>query len=71
MDIMSNLTLAIFSILGFLLIINGLVVPYLIFLIRSDIQEIKQELQKMHDRGTGAPPYPARSKWKKSRFDKI
>jgi hypothetical protein len=68
---MNNLTLAIFCLLGLVLIVVGMIIPYFIFQIRCDIREIKDELKNMGTDPAAELSDSDRFRVQKSRFRKI
>ena len=71
MEMLSNLTLAVFSILGFVLIIIALVLPYLIYQVRLEIRAVRKELAELKGDAAEEQQKPERTRWKVNRFKKI
>lgn len=67
---MNDLTLAVYCVLGLVVIILGLVLPYFIYLTRCDIREIKEALRELKNAAAPAPD-KEKSKWQKVGFKKI
>lgn len=72
MDIINDLTLAVFSVLGLVFIVLGLIVPYFIHQIRVDLREIRKKLDELSmDSSSAEPQEKEKARWKKSSFKKI
>lgn len=69
MEILNDTALVVLSMLGLLLIVIGLVIPYFIYQINCEIKELRKEIKML----SSSEPQEADSRppwWKKSGFTK-